>query len=150
MNRTLVCGVAATIVLAAGAPAVVAGASARDHLDRRSECTIRDVSGTYGLVSSGVLDAPPPGIPAGPFAAVGRLVINRDGSISADATQSFNGTIFQEQASPGVITVEPDCTGSLTLGGVQTFDLVVSDHDERIDFLQTNPGTVITITATRQ
>jgi len=149
MNKRKAIVVAAalcTVPLAAGS----AGAGPERPNAARPGCTVRNIAGTYGLMSSGTLVSAPPGIPTGPFAAVGRLDIRADGAVSADATQSFNGTIFSEDATPGTIEVDADCTGSLVLAGVQTFDFVVSDRRHRLEFIQTNPGTVITVVALRQ
>lgn len=112
-------------------------------------CRLHDLRGSYGIFANGTVVTPPPNVPAGPFATVGRMVVNDDGTATVDLTRSFNGTITRETL-PGVLTVEADCTGTLTFGGVRTFDFVAVDNLRELQFIQTNPGTVVTVIAKRQ
>ena len=114
-----------------------------------SGCRLRDLRGRYGIFANGTVVTPPPGLPARPFATVGRMVVSDDGTASVDLTRSFNGTITRETL-PGVLTVEEDCTGTLVFGGVRTFDFVAVDNLRELQFIQTNPGTVVTVIAKRQ
>jgi hypothetical protein len=122
--------------------------SGRDGGDGNG-CRLRDLRGSYGIFANGTVVTPPPGVPAGPFATVGRMVVNADGTATVDLTRSFNGTITRE-VLPGTLTVEADCTGTLTFGGVRTFDFVAVDNLKELQFIQTNPGTVVTVIAKRQ
>ncbi len=112
-------------------------------------CRLRDLRGTYGIFANGTVVTPPPGVPAGPFATVGRMVVNDDGTAEVSLTRSFNGTITRE-VLPGFLTVTDNCTGTLTFGGVRTFDFVAVDNLDELQFIQTNPGTVVTVVAKRQ
>ena len=112
-------------------------------------CRVRDFRGTYGIFANGTVITPPPNVPAGPFATVGRMVVDDDGTAEVSLTRSFNGTITRE-VLPGFLTVNDDCTGTLTFGGVRTFDFVAVDKMDELQFIQTNPGTVVTVIAKRQ
>lgn len=112
-------------------------------------CKLRDLRGTYGIFANGTVVTPPPGVPAGPFATVGRMVVEDAGTAEVNLTRSFNGTITHETL-PGFLTVSDDCTGTLTFGGVRTFDFVAVDKLNELQFIQTNPGTVVTVIARRQ
>ena len=114
-----------------------------------NRCRLRDLRGTYGIFANGTVVTPPPGVPAGPFATVGRMVVEDDGTAEVSLTRSFNGTITHE-VLPGFLTVNDDCTGTLTFGGVRTFDFVAVDKLNELQFIQTNPGTVVTVIAKRQ
>lgn len=117
--------------------------------DNGNGCRLRDLRGSYGIFANGTVITPPPNVPAGPFATVGRMVINDDGTATVDLTRSFNGTITREFLS-GTVTIDADCTGTLTFGGVRTFDFVAVDNLRELQFIQTNPGTVVTVIAKRQ
>lgn len=119
-------------------PAVQANAKAG------AKCSLRKLAGSWSVVATGTVVTPPPGVPAGPFASVGTMEINEDGSAMVKLTRSFNGNIFRETL-PGSVTINDDCTGSATFGGVRTFDIVATDNANEILFIQTNSGAVVTV-----
>ncbi len=133
---------------------------ARKDEDRgrdRFECTAAELSGNYGVLSTGkFVQAPEP--LAGPFAAVGRLTVNANNTFSLTLRQNFNGTIFPPAKFIGNFRVDSDCTGTLTLAdqgqGTIIFDFVAVDEGREIQFMrsQDSPGTksVITGVATKQ
>ena len=123
--------------------------AASDGIAKSNGCRLRDFRGTYGIFANGTVITPPPNVPAGPFATVGRMVVDDDGTAEVSLTRSFNGTITRE-VLPGFLTVNDDCTGTLTFGGVRIFDFGAVDKRDELQFIQTNPGTVVTVIAKRQ
>ena len=107
---------------------------------------MRQLRGTFSVLASGFVVTPPPGsgVPAGPFATVGTLAIDGGGHAVLNATRSFNGQIVPEVDLPGAITLNPDCRGTAEFQGGRTFDVVVNRQDE-MNWIQTNPGTVVTV-----
>lgn len=104
-----------------------------DHGSERQGCTLRRLRSTYAVLATGTVVTPPPGsgIPAGPFATVGTLAVDRDGNAVLNATRSFNGQIIAEEDLPGTLTLNDDCTGSAAFQGPRTFNFVVlDDHRE--------------------
>lgn len=112
-------------------------------------CKLRNLEGAYGIFANGTVVTPPPGVPAGPFATVGTMEVNEDGTATVKLTRSFNGTITRETL-PGMLTMNDDCTGTATFGGVRTFDIISVDGGNELQFIQTNPGSVVTVSAKRQ
>jgi hypothetical protein len=115
--------------------------------DGRGGCTARRLRGVWSVLATGVVVTPPPGsgIPAGPFATVGTLAVDGEGHALLNATRSFNGTILSEVDLPGTITLTDLCTGSAAFQGGRAFNLVVLDGFREMNWIQTNPGTVVTI-----
>ena len=62
-----------------------------------SRCKLRNLEGTYGIFANGTVVTPPPGVPAGPFATVGTMEVNEDGTATVKLTRSFNGVITREK-----------------------------------------------------
>jgi hypothetical protein len=112
-------------------------------------CRLRNLEGGYGILATGTIVTPPPGVTAGPFATAGKMDVEEDGNATVVLTRSFNGTITHETL-PGNLTINDDCTGTATFGGVRTFDIVSVDGGNELQFIQTNPGTVVTVIAKRR
>lgn len=156
MRRTL-CALALCLGLPALGSKVVAvplgldaPVLAREHDgqgESRHGCTLRRLRGVWSVLATGTVVTPPPNssIPAGPFATVGTLAMDGEGRALLNATRSFNGLILSEVDLPGTITLTEDCTGSATFQGGRTFNLVVLDSFREMSWIQTNPGTVVTI-----
>jgi hypothetical protein len=115
--------------------------------DERGGCSVRRLRGVWSVLATGFVVTPPPssGIPAGPFATVGTLTVDSEGHAVLDGTRSFNGTIVSEADLPGTITLTDRCTGSAAFQGGRAFNLVVLDGFREMNWIQTNPGTVVTI-----
>ena len=75
-------------------------------------CSNASIYGTFGYTATGVLTAPPS--LAGPFATVGAQTFDGNGNTTATAWTSQNGSIVQVTVK-GTYTVNPDCTGTMTL-----------------------------------
>jgi hypothetical protein len=86
---------------------------------------------------------------ARPYAAASRIVCDGKGGCHGEGTQSFNGVIVPLVDMGATYTVNPDCTGSITvnLGGAQNpihFDFIIVDRGKELRSIQTDPNTVIT------
>jgi len=87
-------------------------AAAMDR-EGKCNCTIRDVAGTWGYSETETIFAPGSTTPI-PYASVGKFTIDRYGSLTGSRTASAGGIIL-EATIEGTATVNPDCTGTLTL-----------------------------------
>jgi hypothetical protein len=86
-----------------------------------SACTPFMVMGTWGYSETGTMIvtpdlAPKTGIPAGsyPYASVGSYTLDGKGNVLGYRKASFGGSII-EATFTGTATVNPDCTGKITL-----------------------------------
>ena len=141
-----------TINIPDSAPHLVSAQTLDSHYqDQGRRCTLRRLRGTYSVQANGTVVTPPSGsgISAGPFATVGTLEIDAHGNAILNATRSFNGQIVPEVDLPGTLTLHGDCTGSATFQGGRTFDLVVLESHGEMQWIQTNPGTVVTVSFKR-
>jgi len=75
-------------------------------------CSYSGVAGEWGYSDAGTL-IPPTG-PV-PFAIIGRYTLDAEGNFSGTQTSSRGG-IISEEILRGAATVNPDCTGTLTVG----------------------------------
>jgi hypothetical protein len=96
--------------------------------------------------------------PVGAVADVGKLTFDGNGRASQTTTVSLNGTIIPSRSSlAGSYTVNPDCTGELSLTlptatgpipSISRFVIVASGN--QLLFVNTGVGRVLTGLATRQ
>lgn len=106
------------------------------------ECSNATVQGSFGYTSTGtLLDSYVPPPYAGPFTEVGRETFDGKGNTHATATLSANGNISQVTID-GTYTVNPDCTGSMTLN-VSPLDATV-----HADFAIDEDGTELRVIGT--
>lgn len=149
------CGllVVAAMVVSSGSSGVVRIQAAEQNGRSGDEpsCRVRHLRGTFSVLATGTVVTAPQGsgIQPGPFATVGTLRIDRDGTAILDATRSFNGQIIPEVGLPGTLTLRDDCTGTAAFMGGRTFDLIALDDHNEMQWIQTNPGTVVTIVMKR-
>lgn len=81
---------------------------------RAQNCTNGDFRGIYSALVTGSFVTPPPGVPPGPTARVGRVQADGAGVSSIMATLSLLGFIFEEDYG-GAYTIRPDCTADVIL-----------------------------------
>ena len=142
-SRTLVFFFATAFVLS-----IAPGVQAEDK-----GCSNATLRGTFAYTVTGVTSAPPPF--GGPIAGVGKQTLDGNGHVSGTQTVSVNGNILR-QTYTGTYTVNPDCTGSITLvvnippGLVTHSDFVIDDNGAEIRTVETDGGGVITVIARRQ
>jgi hypothetical protein len=84
----------------------------------------------------------------GPITFQGTVYLDGKGGVTNPYTASFAGTIVRVVA-PGTYTVESDCTGTMTLGGVDHLDIRISPDGSRIDYIKTDAGSIVSGSATR-
>jgi hypothetical protein len=105
-------------------------------------CSTRTLRGVYLFHASGfnIMN----GV-AVPKAIIETLVFDGQGGVlTPEISLSANGNIIQPpQGSPGVYTLDADCTGTLTFGDGIMFDLQAAPYGKSVNMLQTNPGTVM-------
>lgn len=79
-------------------------------------CSNVTLGGAWGYTETGSVIAPSPtgGTVTVTAAAVGRYVFTRTGTFEGDQHSSANGAVGQDQKL-GIYTINPDCTGTLTL-----------------------------------
>lgn len=127
------------------------GTSARTPKRHAPEagCSVSDLRGGYGFVASGNETK------VGSFIAAGRLEFDGTGRLTADATVSERGHIVRGEAYEGTYSINPACTGSLTLTSKREnyqshFDIVLEESGNRIDMIQTDKGNMVRIAARKQ
>ena len=124
------------------------------------ECSNATLKGTFAYTNTGFFTAAAaPPAQAGPAASVGVETFDGNGGTTATAWVSVNGNISQVTIK-GTYTVNPDCTGTLTLFPSivsppitvpprQVF-FVIDDNGDEFRAINTTPGDVITTVARRQ
>ena len=109
------------------------------------KCTLKSAKGAFGATFTGTITAGPF---AGPYTAVARIVCDGKGSCHGVGTQSLNGTILPLIDEDASYTVDPDCTGSITVplvnGPVIHFDFIIVNNGKELRSIQTDPGTAVT------
>jgi hypothetical protein len=143
MKRTIT----PTTLVIVSTVAFALGIAPRAQADEHEGCSRATLRGTFGYTSTGTLldtYVPPP--LAGPFAEVGKQTFDGKGKTNATATLSTNGnpaTVTVE----GTYTVNPDCTGSMTLH-VAPFDstvhayFVIDDDRAELRAIVTDPNLI--------
>jgi len=74
-------------------------------------CTVMDAAGKYGFTLTGVLITSTGAVPA---AAVGRAIVDVSGHVTGSESRSVGGG-YAEETMSGTLTVNSDCTGTMTL-----------------------------------
>ena len=94
------------------------------------------------------------GTDPGPRATVGLFTADGKGNLSGYGTKSKNGTISQDLTFTGTYTVNPDCTGSMTMtdsdGELKNNDFVIVDKHYELFGIQADDGRVNTFNAKKQ
>jgi len=76
-----------------------------------------------------------------PFAIVGEATYNGHGGGSVTATEMRGGTLIPIVGAPATFKVNPDCSGSKTVGPFN-FNFVITPDGKTITFVQTDSGVV--------
>ena len=122
-------------------------AVAQEQSGKVKGCSNATPRGGFAYTSTGtLLDSYVPPPLAGPFAEVGRQTFDGKGNTDATATSSANGNIVQVTIS-GTYTVNPDCTGTMTLnvsplGATVHVDFVIGDDGVEIRAIVPEAGVV--------
>jgi hypothetical protein len=128
---------------------------AQEQAGKVKECSNGTLWGSFGYTSTGtLLPSYVPAPYAGPFAEVGRQTFDGKGHTDATATTSSNGNIAKVTIE-GTYTVNPDCTGSMTLN-VSPFDstvhadFVIGDDGAELRAIGSDSGVVETRVYSKQ
>jgi hypothetical protein len=143
---------AAVFVSILVAALAVALMSVRASVSEASGCTNASIAGAYGLTATGTIFGPN-GTHSG-IALVGRTVYDGHGGLTGTQTDSQDGSI-ERFTLAGTYSVQPDCTGTQSFtfrpgGEMVHADFVVVADSHAIFFVDTDPGVVLTVSATRQ
>jgi hypothetical protein len=111
-------------------------------------CGLRTLRGVYHFSASGFNIVNGVAVPK---AIIETIVLDGRGNVLTPAVSlSVNGVLIQPgQGSPGVYTVDANCTGTLAFGDGPSFDLQISPYGKSIIMLQTFPVAVMQGTAQR-
>lgn len=122
------CGLVSLAAVAMTSPAARADV-------REPSCGLYTLRGSYLFATHGWNIV---GGIAQPKAVLEGIDFNGDGTlVSPFATVSNNGTIIHSTASPGVYTVNADCTGTVTFTPGPSFDIFVEPTGKQIWMIQT-------------
>jgi hypothetical protein len=118
-------------------------------------CSLQTIKGSYAISTTGSIVSAGP---VGAVADVGKLTFDGNGGASQTTTVSLNGTITPSRSSlAGSYTVNPDCTGELSLtlptanGPIpSTSRFVIVASGNELLLVNTGVGRVLTGLATRQ
>jgi len=113
---------------------MAAAASAKDG----RTCSV--AAGEWGFTWTGTLIIGTSGVPA---AAIGKSSFDSEGNFSGTLTSSIGGAVSQDEMT-GTYTMNPDCTGTMTvniLGAVSriaTWDFVIDDNGKESRAIMTS------------
>ena len=85
------------------------GSTALAHGNR--SCTVRAVAGDWAYLKTGTVILPTGAVP---FAAVGRITLDHDGSLTGTQDNSVGGSVGKGELR-GSWSLEPDCTCEMTV-----------------------------------
>ena len=106
-------------------------------------CSIATLDGDYIYAQDGYQKDTTADAPFAPFAQAGRDTFDGMGNMSGVYSGNFNGTITRGNYD-GTYTVEPDCSGSVTLtdnlGQTSHYDMYVAADGSELVFVQTDPN----------
>jgi hypothetical protein len=116
----------------------------------RRACDNRSFAGSYGFLAEGYAGAPTlPGAPFAPLAGVGVVDVSPDGTFIMMAQRSVNGVIDPAPLPlKGTYTFSSSCTVELTFDVGFHFIALPVNKDETV-FIETDPGTALTVRAKR-
>ncbi len=111
---------------------------------RRSRCSNRTASGTYGYRMAGQF------VGVGPFLVNGIFTHSPDGTMNGEVQLTIGEQQFPDTTwSGGTFQTHEDCTGSgkfivPSLNNLEiTYNFIATDGGEQIELLNTNPGIVL-------
>jgi hypothetical protein len=114
-------------------------------------CSEKTIEGRYGFISSGSSLVPRLSVETkGPLTEVGTISFATAGEFTLATTKSVNGNVDQRsQVFTGSYKVNSDCTLTLSFAVGLTFRAIIVDGGKEIRFIETDPGTALTVVAKR-
>ena len=142
-RRTVLVGVAVAVAAIAGLSH--SGTVAASNDDGHRACTLATLTGRYLFADAGTLYPPAFGVAQPtPAADAGFHLFNGDGTGTDTVTFRVGGTIMLENVvAPTSYTVNPDCTGTLSVLGGPSFGIFVSPDGEAVASIATDPGNYV-------
>lgn len=118
-----------------------------------ARCTNASLQGSFGYLIVGSLVSASP--VTGAFVEVGKQIFDGSGNTTATATGSINGSTLPPLTLGGTYTVNPDCTGTMTLyvspvGITSHASFVITDGGKEFQAIITNPGNSVSVTGRKQ
>jgi hypothetical protein len=125
-----------------------AGAHAGEN---EGKCTLATVKGLYMFAQSGYTTVSGSLVPEG---VTGKDIFDGKGKFESLATISIGGDIIPGDAAPGTYTVNPDCTGTVTVQMKPPvpdvhLDIFVAPDGDKLFTIQTDSGNVLAGTEQR-
>ena len=116
-------------------------------------CSDATIGGNYGLQASGA--AVNPNGSHSDLVFIGRTTYDGHGQLSGLERASVEGVVEPAESLNGTYHVRADCTGSeafsfLDTGQTVHADFVIVNQGQEILFVDTDPGTLLTVRAARQ
>jgi hypothetical protein len=112
----------------------------------QAHCSNATMKGTYIASGTGSVGSGPT---FSPIASVSLLIYNGDGTgMSVFGTKTVAGQSSTSSNVPATFTVNPDCTGSKTIG-TTNFNFVITPDGSRITWTVTSPGVTLMGTGVR-
>jgi hypothetical protein len=110
--------------------------------DAEAQCPGGDATlrGGYMSMGGGTI------VSVGPVAFIGTVYFDGKGGVVNPFTISIAGAISREDVT-ATYTVKSDCTG--TFNGANNFDIRVSPDGSKVDYIETDTGTVVSGSASR-
>ena len=108
LQRVVCLGVLTTVLL-------MTAATAEAH-----ECSMLGAAGRYGFTLTGVLITSSGAVPV---AAVGKATVDASGHVTGGESRSVGGE-YAEETMSGTLTVNSDCTGTMTVEFFEAGNLV--------------------------
>lgn len=118
--------------------------------ENQRTCSAASFTGSYGFLADGFAGAPTlSNTSFGPLAGVGVIQVRPDGSFMMMAQRSVGG-LLDPAPFPltGSYSVSSTCTADLTFDVGFHFAATIIDHSESV-FIETDPGTALTVVAKR-
>jgi hypothetical protein len=121
-----------------------------DFSENRKTCSVRSFAGTYGFLADGFAGAPAlPDTPFGPLAGTGVINVYPDGTFMMMAQRSVGGVLDPAPLPlTGSYNISDNCTAELTFDVGFHFTATIINSSEPV-FIETDPGTALTVVAKR-
>jgi hypothetical protein len=116
-------------------------------------CSLRTLNGCFGFTITGTILGGPL---AGPIVGIALTKFDGAGGLTQVDTVSINGTLITPptgRISSGTYTVNPDCTGTVTINFPDQpthLNFVLDNHGREIRTVVTNPGVAVTSIGRKQ
>ena len=142
LNSTMICGLPARVLGTFAIAALLMGLSVLPAAADDKGCSDASLKGDYSYAINGITPTTP-GFP--PFAILGKITADGNGSFSGSINVNLTGIIITDVPVTGTYSVASDCTGTLTTvypAFTAHFSLVLVEGSKRAELVETDAGTV--------